>query len=251
MANTNVAELAGPQGANAAQNVNQVGQEATNWMGGLMQKFQQTYGEQQDVVNQMMPTLGNILAGNLNYGYSPQLDSLLQANVLQTGATATANALNAARLSAQQESGGAATGPQGADLAREALVQAVGQQKTAEGLQAEKRAGYGAGLTEAEAGLQAGNELARTLDPTALAGQATEAGKLKLSAGEEQFKEQQATSPLAIAGQVIGDIGKVEGDITGMGDIGSMFQNVMNTGSKSSGGYQNPTLGLEDAEALS
>lgn len=170
-----------------------------------------------------------IQSGVIPYGYSPGLDQLLQANVMQTGSQATSNAINAATLAFRQASGGAAVGPSGAQEAITAQIQATGQQQIARGLQAEKIAGYQQGMTNLEGASAAEEDIARQTGAAAASSASEEqaAAGGQAQAGEAIFNEEQASSGLSKLGQVANVAGKVIGDVTGIGNIAGMFRNVM------------------------
>lgn len=164
-----------------------------------------------------------IKSGAIPYGYSPQLDQLLQANIMSTGSQAEANAMNEAALQAKQASGGADVLPSGAQEAINAQIAATGQQKIASGLQQEKISGYQQGVSNLEAATQATLGAAGLESPTGLASGAVGAGGLQLQAGEAQFAENQATSGWADLGHVAGAIGDIGQGMSGIGDFASIF----------------------------
>jgi len=158
------------------------------------------------------------------YGFSPQLDSLLKANVIQTGTEGISNAVASQQLREQQAGGGAMVLPTGAGEQLRAQIEATGQQGIARGLQQEKIAGYEQGLKTLEGGTQAELGIAGAWNPAARAEAATQAGGLALQAGEERFKEKQSGGILSDIGAVADVAGKVAGAVTGVGDVGAMFK---------------------------
>lgn len=198
----------------------------------LVAQQQQAFGENQNALNLLQKAWGPVLtSGAVPYGYSPQLDALLQANVMDTGAQAETNATNAAALQEKQASGGANVAPTGADAQINADIAATGQQAIAKGLQGEKIAGYEEGLKNLEGGTDAELGIAKATDPNQSAEAATGAGSMAEKAGAEEFQENYETSsPHASLGDIaqgVGIAGGIAGDIMGVGDVGSMFSSSM------------------------
>lgn len=189
------------------------------------------FGENQDALNLLSKAWAPVLtSGAVPYGFSPQLDQLLQANVMDTGAQAEKNAIDATALRQQQETGGANVMPTGAQEQINASILATGQQKIAEGLQKEKLAGYAQGLENLEGGTKAELGIADATNPTRAGEAAVAAGNMAEKAGSDQFQENLATGPMAIASGVIGDISKGASAIESIGNVGSMFSNSMSGG---------------------
>ena len=171
---------------------------ASQFFHALQTQQQQAFGENQAALNAVSTAWGPVLStGVVPYGYSPGLDSLLQANAIQTGTRAETNAMNATALQEKQESGGANVMPTGANDALNAQITATGQQSIASGLQKEKIAGYSQGLANLEGGTKAELGIADATDPSKAASAATGAGGLAEQAGAEEFKENQETGGLA------------------------------------------------------
>ena len=190
----------------------------------LVSQQQEMFGENQTAMNAITKAWAPVLSsGAVPYGYSAGLDSMLQANVLQTSATATANAENAEALQQKQASGGANVGPTGSNEAINAEIEARGQQSTASGLQAEKLAGYEQGVSNLEGATSAEEAVMKNTDPTAAANAATQAGNLALNAGKEEFSESQADSGFATLGKVTGAIGDVVGAAGKVAGFGAGF----------------------------
>ena len=157
--------------------------------------------------------------GAVPYGYSAGLDSLLQTNIRNNGAQATANAENASALQQKQAGGGANVLPTGSQQAVNAEIEAKGQQSTATNLAQEKEAGYQQGITNLQGGTAAELGIASGENETGLASGATGAGSLGLTAAEAQWQENQGSSPAAI----LGDIGAAEKDVAGAQAIAGGF----------------------------
>lgn len=178
--------------------VNATASEGLQFYNTLMQQQQQAFGENQAALNAVTKAWAPVLtSGQVPYGYSPQLDSLLQANAINTGTQAESNATNAAALQEKQASGGANVGPTGSDEAINAQILATGQQKIAQGLQNEKIAGYEQGTSNLEGGTKAELGVADAANASGTANAATGAGKAAEEAGAEEFKENQETGGLA------------------------------------------------------
>ena len=137
---------------------------------------------------------------------------MLQSNIRNTGAQATANAENASALQQKQAGGGANVLPTGSQAAVNAEIEAKGQQATATNLAGEKQAGYEQGIKNLEGGTQAELGIASGENETGLASAATGAGGLGLAGAEAQWQENQTSSPAAI----LGDIGAGVGDVGGL-----------------------------------
>ena len=182
----------------ANQSVIDIANAAPNFYNTLVGQQQQAFGENQAALQALSKAWAPVLtSGSVPYGYSPALDSLLQANAIQTGTQAETNTMNAAALKEQQESGGANVMPSGANDAINAQITATGQQKIASGLQQEKIAGYEQGLSNLEGGTKAELGIADATDPSKAASAAEGAGQLAVGAGAERFKENQETGGLA------------------------------------------------------
>lgn len=199
--------------------VKDVADQSNEFFNQLQSQQQTMFGENQTALDTLSKAWAPVLAtGTVPYGYSAGLDSMLQANVIQTSATATANAENAEALQQKQQSGGANVGPTGSNEAINAEILARGQQAEGTGLQEEKIAGYKQGLANLEGGTQAENDIIEGTNPEKAAEAATGAGSLAETAGAEEFKENQETGPLAIASSITGDFGNVA---SGVGKLAS------------------------------
>jgi len=210
--------------------VSLIAKQAPQWFDTLQAEQQQAFQGNQAALNAVVGMWKPVLqTGVIPYGFSSGLDQLLQSNVISTGTQAEVNAANAVALQEQQAAGGANVLPTGAQAAINAQIAATGQQKIAEGLQREKLAGYQQGITTLEDATKAELGVAGAEEAPQLAGAGTQAGSLALQAGEEQFKESQATSPFARIGQIAGLVSQGIGDVVGIGNLGSMFSKVMST----------------------
>lgn len=142
----------------------------------------ETFGEDQSLLQQVQAqTLPILQKGPLQYGYSPQLDALLQSSIKSAGSQATANAVNATELSAKQARGGAPA-PAGADAELQDVAETLGGQQTATNLQNEKLSGFQAGnqlYTQALGALTGEQSL---LNPAQYATAATGAGSAATNA---------------------------------------------------------------------
>ena len=165
-----------------------------------------------------------LASGAVPFGFSPGLDSLLKANVIQTGTQGIVNSMAAQDLRAMQEGGGAAVLPTGASEQIRAEIEATGQQGIAKGLQAEKIAGYDQGLKTLEGATQAELGVANAWDPAARAGATTGAGGLALQAGEEDWKEKQSGGILSNISSIAKTAGDVVGAATGVGHFAGLMK---------------------------
>ena len=187
----------------ANSSVIQASQSGLNFMNALQQQQSVAHAGNQAALDALSSAWAPVLStGAVPYGYSAGLDSLLQTNIRNTGAEATANAENASALQQKQQSGGADVLPTGAQDAVNAEIEATGQQKTAAGLQAEKTAGYQQGVTNLQGATGAELGIASGENETGLASGATGAGGLGLSGAEAQWQENQGSSPAAILGDI-------------------------------------------------
>jgi hypothetical protein len=214
-------------------------QQAQQFYNTLQQQQQLAFSQDQNALNAVSSMWAPVLqSGVIPYGYSPGLDNLLKANVIQTGTTATANATNAAALQQKQESGGANVLPTGANAQINAEIQAQGQQKIAQGLQQEKISGYQQGIENLEGATNAELGIAKFEDPTGEASAALGANKAEEEAGAEMWKENQSGGFGAILGDVTGAIGAGVGAATGIGDVGAMFSGAAGTAGPGAGAQE-------------
>lgn len=200
----------------ANQTVIDVGNSSDAFFHQLQAEQQTMWGENQTALGALSKAWAPVLSsGVIPYGYSAGLDSLLQANVLQTSATATSNAENAAALQEKQASGGANVGPTGSNEAINAEILARGQQSAATGLQNEKIAGYKQGVQNLEGATQAEMGIIDATNPEKAAEAALGAGNLAETAGAERFKENQSTGPLATFEGIAGGLANLGTAVTG------------------------------------
>jgi hypothetical protein len=185
-----------------------------------------TFGEDQSLLNDIQQqTLPILSKGPMQYGYSPQLDSLLQSYIKSSGATATANAVNATELSANQQRGGAPA-PTGANEALQAEAETIGNQSTATNLQNEKLSGYQAGQQMYTQALGALSNEQSLLNPAQYATAATGAGQASTSATQLADSERSnllqtllGGATQAVVGGLTGGLGTAVSKI-GSGDLG-------------------------------
>lgn len=202
--------------------VMQIANEGLDFFNRLRAQQQTTWGNNQAALQTLSKAWAPVLAsGAIPYGYSPELDSLLQANVLQTAGTASANAVNAAALQAKQATGGANVAPTGSQEAINAMILAKGQQAAATGLQQEKIAGYEQGIKNLEGGTEAEKAILDATNPERAAAAATSQGGLAEQAGAEQFKENQESSLFSKVGAGIGMAGAIGKMAVNPGGFGS------------------------------
>jgi len=195
----------------ANPNVTAVSNSALNFMSTLQGEQNTAFAGNQAALNSLQSAWSPILAGGaIPQGYSPGLDSMLQTQIRNNGAQATANSENASQLQERQESGGNNALPTGSQDAVNAEIEATGQQGTAANLQQEKTADYQQGLSNLEGASQAELGIAGAESETGLAGGANAAGGLSSAAGQAEWQENQTSSPAAI----LGDIGAGAKDAT-------------------------------------
>jgi hypothetical protein len=219
--------------------VKDVADQSNEFFDQLQSQQQTMFGENQTALDTLSKAWAPVLAtGTVPYGYSAGLDSMLQANVLQTTSQATSNAENAEALQQKQQSGGANVAPTGANAAVNAEILAKGQQAQGTGLQQEKIAGYEQGLKNLEGGTQAENDILNATDPSKAANAVVNAGNMAEKAGVDEWTENQATgSPMAI----MKDIGAGVGLATQIAGAGAGFAGM--------GGGGGDASMLDDAQA--
>lgn len=181
----------------------QAGQSGLNFMNTLQAQQNQAFAGNQAALTSLSGAWEPVLSsGAIPYGYSPQLDNLLQTNIRNNGAQATTNAENASALQQKQQGGGANVLPSGSQAAVNAEIEAKGQQATATNLAGEKQAGFEQGLKNLEGATGAELGIASGENETGLASAATGAGGLGLAGSEAQWQENQTSSPAAILGDI-------------------------------------------------
>ena len=196
--------------------VEQIAKQGLEFFNTLRTQQQQVFGENQAALNAITKAWAPVLtSGQVPYGYSPGLDSLLQANAIDVGTQAETNASNAEALREKQEVGGANVLPTGASDAINAEILATGQQKIGENLQQEKIAGYRQGLANLEGATAAESDVAKETNPTGYAEATTGAGSMAEQAGAEQFKENQETSGMATFKGIASGLGSLGGAAEG------------------------------------
>jgi hypothetical protein len=192
--------------------VEQIAKQGLEFFNTLRVQQQQVFGENQAALNAITKAWAPVLtSGQVPYGYSPGLDSLLQANAIDVGTQAETNAANAEALREKQAAGGANVMPTGASDAINAQILAAGQQKIGENLQQEKIAGYKQGLANLEGATAAESDIAKETNPTGYAEATTGAGSMAEKAGSDMFAENQATSGMSTFKGIAGGIASLGG----------------------------------------
>jgi hypothetical protein len=187
----------------ASPGVIQASQSGLNFMNTLQAQQGTAFAGNQAALTSLSNAWAPVLStGAVPYGYSAGLDSLLQSQIRNNGAQATANAENASALQQKQQSGGANVLPQGTQEAINAEIEAKGQQTTATNLAQEKEAGYQQGITNLEGGTQAELGIASGENETGLTSGAIGAGGLGLAGAEARWQQNQTSSPAAILGDI-------------------------------------------------
>lgn len=204
--------------------VEAISHEGLQFFNTLMEQQQQAFGENQAALAAVTKAWAPVLtSGQVPYGYSPGLDSLLQANAIDTGTQAESNATNAAALQEKQAAGGANVMPTGASDAINAQILATGQQKIGSDLQNEKIAGYKQGLANLEGATSAELGVAKEDNPAAYAENATGAGGLAEKAGSDMFQENQETGGMST-------FKGITGGIASLGSAASSFAGAFHKG---------------------
>ena len=167
-----------------------------NFMNELTNENQSAFAGAESLATAVQNAWAPVLSqGAYQYGFSSAEDQNLRNQIENTGATATANSINAEELRQQQESGGAATAPSGAKAALEGQMRETGAQATASNLAKEKELGYEVGRQQFEnasnASLSAG-QLKGSLAASS-GNQAIEEGK-NVNAMQQYIDEQNQNS---------------------------------------------------------
>jgi hypothetical protein len=229
--------------------VKAVANEGLDFFNTLQGQQQTMFGENQTALQALSKAWGPVLSsGAVPYGYSPGLDAMLQANVMDTSATATTNAENAEALQQKQASGGANVAPTGSNEAINAEILARGQQSEATGLQQEKIAGYQQGLANLEGATSAEEGIMKDTDPSAAANAVVNAGNMAEKAGVDEWTENQATgSPMAIMKDISAGVGlatQIAGAGAGLAGVGGgspMSLGAMQAGNATTTAGMSPT----------
>ncbi|MHB8501523.1 MAG: hypothetical protein ACYDHE_11335 [Candidatus Acidiferrales bacterium] len=208
------------QGTSDSAKANEAAQ--TDFYKSMTQQQQTTFGEDQALFKQIQGITAPILAkGPMQYGFSPEMDALLQANIKDTGAKATANSVNATELAGKQARGGAAA-PAGSDEALRAVAETLGNQATATGLQNEKLSGFQAGHQMYGEALGALTNEQSLLNPTGYANATTGAGGAATGAIHLADSERSNLLQSMLGAAVQGATGIATGELgTAMSTVGS------------------------------
>ena len=223
---------------------NQASLSSLNFMSALQAQQNQAFAGNQAALTTLSNAWAPVAAtGQIPYGYSPQLDSMLKSNIINQGAQATANQINAAQLQERQASGGApGAAPPGAQEAINAEIQARGAQSTAQNLTNEQIAGYQQGVQNLQGLTGAETSIANAENEVGLAGASTNAGGLGLNFATESWKQGQTSSP----GAILGDIGSAVGDVTSIAKGIPLLGNIGAAFSKPSSGVASYTPGITE-----
>jgi hypothetical protein len=219
-------------GASGAAQANEAAQTA--FYKNMTQEQQTTFGESQDILNNLKSAWSPILAaGPYAYGFSTAEDQALRADIENLGAQATTNTVAAQQLREQQQSGGADVLPTGAQAAVETEARELGAQKTAAALSQERLAGYEQGsrlFSEASGAL---GQTAGLENPVGTANAAIGAGQSATSA-INLVDTEQANSLLnkAIGGAIGGAISGGEMLATGGLSSAMGLNTTMNIGGR-------------------
>lgn len=207
----------------ASTAVNKDVNDFLNFTSQLMGEQATAWGTNVAASNALMSAWSPILSsGQIPYGFNPTLDAALRTNIVNQGTQATANAINAEQLRAQQESGGVGL-PSGAEKQIEAVTGVVGAQKTAQQLEEERLAGFQQGVTNLTSATSGIEKAAALESPTGIAEAANQAGGQLLAGAQEQYKENQNSLWKSVLGGVVG--GVVNTFATGgLGGVMNMFK---------------------------
>jgi hypothetical protein len=150
---------------------------ASNFYSAMTGQQLQTFGQQQDLLNQIKAVTAPILAaGPQQYGFTPDQEKVLEGAITEQGAKATSDVVNATQLAERQKTGGTNLMPSGASTQIEENARIIGAQDTAGRLANLKLTGYERGNQLYTQALGALGGVANLQSPTAYAGSATNAG---------------------------------------------------------------------------
>ena len=176
----------------------------------LNQDQQEAFAGSQQALDSISQAWQPILQGGaVPFGYTEQLDNLLQSQDINQGNAAITNSENAAALKEQQASGGANVAPTGAQAQINAAISDEGQSAINQALSGTQEAGYQQGLENLEGGTNAELGIASEENPAGLANAATNALNAGVNAGNTEWKENQAGSFMNVLGGITGDVSNV------------------------------------------
>jgi len=168
-----------------------------------------TFAENQDILAQVKSIETPILqAGPEQFGYSPAEWQDISSSIINKGATASANAENAAQLRAKQAGGGVSTLGTGGQAELEENAQVLGEQATATNLGNAKLAGYQQGATNYSQALAALTGEQQIENPTSYAGGVNAAGGNANTSAENVYNAGSAI-PMAILGGIAGGVSNI------------------------------------------
>ncbi len=191
------------QGATAAQN--QIGGSQQNFMGTLQNDFGTAFAGQQNIIGGLTKSLQTTLAaGPSQFGFSaPQTTAL---NTLAT--TQNAQAAKQARIAAAEA--GAASGganiPSGSQAAIQAKIAEDAANQQSNSLLGIQEAGYKQGSENYQGAVKGLEETASLENPSGIAGQANTAGGEASKTADTIQKANQAASPWAQVGGLVGSL---------------------------------------------
>jgi hypothetical protein len=225
------------QGATAAQN--QIGGSQQNFMSTLQSDFGTAFSGQQNIISGLTKSLQSTLsAGPSQFGFSaPQTTAL---NTLAT--TQNALAAKQARIAAAEAgaaAGGGANLPSGSQSGIQAKIAEDAANQQSNSLLGIQEAGYKQGAENYQNSVKGLEEMANLENPNGLAGSANTSGAEAASTAATIQKENQAASPWA---QVGGLVGSLAGAAVGMIPGASSLKGTITPGQQSadvSQGYSN------------
>jgi hypothetical protein len=195
-----------------------IAKDEAEFMSNLQGEQATQFANEQQAQQQIQAAWSPIIAGGpYQYGFSTAEDQQLQQNIVNQGAEATANSINATELREQQQSGGAATAPTGAQTALEAQVRQTGAQSTATNLANEKLAGYEQGSKLFSEATGAEQSVAQLANPNAYAGAATSAGNAALDAQQVMQQANANSLGMKLLGGVVGGLGSASSPLNTSG----------------------------------
>jgi hypothetical protein len=178
----------------------------------------QMFASQTALLSQIQAVSAPILAAGPNqYGFSAAEDAALQDTIINQGAKATADTVNATKLQQTQATGGTNLLPTGAGEELTANAEILGAQSTATNLANEKLAGYQQGNQNYGQALSALSGVAGLESPTSYATAATGAGNASTGATELADSER-STLLSSLLGGVIGGLGSASSPLNTSGN---------------------------------
>jgi hypothetical protein len=192
------------KGASAGEN--SIANSQTNFMNTLQQDFGTAFAGQQNILNGLTKSAQSIsAAGPSQFGFSAPELTALNTMATTSNAVGTRNAMTAAGANAAATGGGANL-PTGAQGAQNAQIAEQSGQNLSQSLLGIQEAGYNTGRQNYQNANQTLLGVANAENPSGLAGQANQAGSEAFNSANTIQKQNQAASPWAQVGGLVGSL---------------------------------------------